>query len=191
MSWSPYKETVVGYVSRNPGCSKWDVASHCTHNSQRNPSKQYYIVNTALKNGWIAGRQIGRQYRLYVPTPESMAKQAARRRNRPAKQPQAGRFAAMLADKRAQQLAAAAAEFRRKVFAGARALGLDLREGGYCGQHMYVPSLSCVTCMVPAEWLPFFAEGNGHIFADYLEEHPGQYTTEIVNHLRKNVAVAA
>jgi len=69
MSWSPYKDMVIGYVARNPGCSKWDVASYCTHNAQRCPSKQYYIVNTALRNGWIAGVQIGRQYRLYVPRP--------------------------------------------------------------------------------------------------------------------------
>lgn len=67
MSWSPYKDTVIAFVERNPGCSKWDVASHCTRSSRRCPSKQYYIVNTAMRNGWIVGRQVGRAYRLYVP----------------------------------------------------------------------------------------------------------------------------
>lgn len=73
MAWSPYKERVISFVSRNPGCSKWDVASYCTRNPQRDPSKQYYIVNTALKNGWIEGAFSGRQYHLYVSKEESQA----------------------------------------------------------------------------------------------------------------------
>lgn len=67
MAWSPYKERVINYVSRNPGCCKYDVASHCTRNPRRCPSKQYYIVNTALKNGWITGRMVGSKYELFVP----------------------------------------------------------------------------------------------------------------------------
>jgi hypothetical protein len=71
MSWSPYKEMIINYVARHPDCSKWDVASYCTYKPRRSPSKQYYLVNTALRYGWIAGNRRGRQYRLYVPTAES------------------------------------------------------------------------------------------------------------------------
>lgn len=67
MAWSPYKQAVIRFVAAHPGCSKWDIARHVTHNPRRCPSKQYYIVNTALRNGWIVGQQIGRSYRLYVP----------------------------------------------------------------------------------------------------------------------------
>lgn len=66
MSWSPYKEMVVAYVSSHQGCCKMDVARHVTHNKMRNPSKQYYIVNTALRNGWIRGDYSGGRYHLFV-----------------------------------------------------------------------------------------------------------------------------
>jgi hypothetical protein len=55
MVWSPYKDRIIAYVAAHPGCCKCDVAAACTHNRQRNPSKQYYLVNTALRNGWIVG----------------------------------------------------------------------------------------------------------------------------------------
>lgn len=67
MAWSPYKDRIVSYVKNNPGCSKWDIASLCTRCSRRNPSKQYYIVNTALRNGWIEGYFSGGRWHLYTP----------------------------------------------------------------------------------------------------------------------------
>lgn len=65
--YSPYKESVINFVSNNPGCCKWDVASYCTRNPLRCPSKQYYIVNTAIKNGWIVARFVGNRYELTIP----------------------------------------------------------------------------------------------------------------------------
>lgn len=67
MAWSPYKDTIIDYVSRHPGCSKMDVAMHVTWNRQRNPSKQYYIVNTAIRNNWIIAEKEGGRYFLYTP----------------------------------------------------------------------------------------------------------------------------
>ena len=67
MAYSPYRDKIIAFVAAHPGCSKWDVARHCTRNPQRCPSKQYYLVNTALRNGWIVGSMSGRQYRLFVP----------------------------------------------------------------------------------------------------------------------------
>jgi len=66
MAWSKYKNSIINYVENNPGCSKWEVASLCTQSSRRCPSKQYYIVNTALRNGWIYGYMAKGQYRLYT-----------------------------------------------------------------------------------------------------------------------------
>lgn len=54
------------FVKNNPGCSKLDVAKHCTYNCLRNPSKQYYIVNTAIKNGWIRATFKSGRYYLYL-----------------------------------------------------------------------------------------------------------------------------
>ena len=65
-AYSPYKETVINYVSKHPGCCKYDVARHCTYAQLRNPSKQYYIVNTAIRNGWIKATYSGGKYKLYV-----------------------------------------------------------------------------------------------------------------------------
>ena len=67
MAWSPYKDSVIGFVSRNPGCCKWEVASYCTRHPQRCPSKQYYIVNTAIRNGWITAEYRGGRYYLFIP----------------------------------------------------------------------------------------------------------------------------
>ncbi|HEX5186238.1 MAG TPA: hypothetical protein VFV86_05050 [Nitrososphaeraceae archaeon] len=66
MAWSPYKTKIIDFVSKNPGCSKLDVTTHCTYNYRRNPSKQYYIVNTALRNNWIKGFFRGGRYYLYI-----------------------------------------------------------------------------------------------------------------------------
>lgn len=64
MAWSPYKEMVISYVQNHPGCCKLDVAKYVTRNPRRNPSKQYYIVNTAIRNGWINAVWIGNRYSL-------------------------------------------------------------------------------------------------------------------------------
>lgn len=44
-----------------------DVAAHCTRSALRNPSRQYYIVNTALRNGWIVSQWAGNRWKLYLP----------------------------------------------------------------------------------------------------------------------------
>jgi hypothetical protein len=67
MAWSPYKDRIISYVENNQGCSKWDIASLCTTSRLRNPSKQYYIVNTALRNGWIEGYFSAGRWHLYTP----------------------------------------------------------------------------------------------------------------------------
>ena len=67
MAWSPYKDRIINYVENNQGCSKWDIASLCTRSARRCPSKQYYIVNTALNNGWIEGHFSGGRWHLYTP----------------------------------------------------------------------------------------------------------------------------
>jgi hypothetical protein len=67
MAWSPYKDRVIGFVERNPGCSKWDVACFVTRSCLRNPRKQYYIVNTAIRNGWIEAEMRGGRYYLFTP----------------------------------------------------------------------------------------------------------------------------
>lgn len=82
-AWSPYKDTVISYVAAHPGCCKWDVAKHVTRDRRRCPSKQYYIVNTAIKHGWIGAQWRGRSYRLYVMTPEIEAKIKSRKKLTP------------------------------------------------------------------------------------------------------------
>jgi hypothetical protein len=67
VAWSPYKDAVVNYVRQHPGCCKLDVARFVTHNPQRNPSKQYDIVNTAIRHGWIKAVRRGVRWSLYVP----------------------------------------------------------------------------------------------------------------------------
>lgn len=67
MAWSPYKERIINFVRANPGCCKYDVARRCTRSYGRNPSKQYYIVNTALRHGWIVAHKVGNRYSLHVP----------------------------------------------------------------------------------------------------------------------------
>jgi hypothetical protein len=66
-AWSPYKEKVVAYVRANPGCSKLDVARHVTRSPWRGPTRQYYIVNTAVRNGWILAFWAGGRYLLFTP----------------------------------------------------------------------------------------------------------------------------
>lgn len=65
MAWSPYKNKVIDFVTRHPGCTKMDVAKAVTRSPRCPPSKQYYIVNTALRNGWIAGTFSSGRWHLY------------------------------------------------------------------------------------------------------------------------------
>ena len=180
MSWSPYKDMIVAYVAAHPGCSKWDVAAHCTYSAQRDPSKQYYLVNTALRNGWIAGEQRGRQYRLYVPTAESEAKVATRACNRPLPPAESGRFARLASQRRVAREQQTRREFGLLVRTGAKALSLSIFCGGLTGYSYYVPGRT-VTESLPTEWHPFLArigadpcdDGAKLVFADWLEEHGG------------------
>lgn len=70
MAWSPYKQTIIDYVAKHPGCTKLDVACHVTRHPRRTPSKQYSIVNTAIRHGWIMAVRHGNRYALYVPDDE-------------------------------------------------------------------------------------------------------------------------
>lgn len=65
-SWSPYKNKVIAFVKANPGCCKFAVAKHVTYSHFRCPSNQYYIVNTAIRNGWIKAQKQGNRYSLTV-----------------------------------------------------------------------------------------------------------------------------
>lgn len=62
--WSPYKQTVIDFVAKNPGCCKMDVAKVVTYSKRRHPSHQYYIINTAIRNGWISAKFSGGRYYL-------------------------------------------------------------------------------------------------------------------------------
>jgi len=81
---SPYKDTVISYVRSHPGCCKLDVARHVTRSPQRTPSKQYYIVETALRHGWIVGIYAHGRYLLYTPdmVPPHLAEEAEDRQLR-------------------------------------------------------------------------------------------------------------
>ena len=63
---SPYSESVVDFVARNPGCCKFDLAKHLTWHPQRPPSKQYYLVNTQIRLGNIVAEKQGNRYALHV-----------------------------------------------------------------------------------------------------------------------------
>ncbi len=65
---SPYSEAAVNFVRLNPGCSKWDLAAHLTRNPLRNPSKQYYLVNTQIRLGNLRAERLSNRYALYVVT---------------------------------------------------------------------------------------------------------------------------
>lgn len=67
MAWSPYKDSVISFVRNHPGCCKYDVAKYVTHTWKRDPSKQYYIVNTAIRHGWIVAKKVGGRYFLDLP----------------------------------------------------------------------------------------------------------------------------
>ena len=70
MSYSPYTKKAVSFVKNNPGCSKMDLASHLTYCSMRNPSKQYYLVNTQVRLGNIVALRARGRYFLFTPEDE-------------------------------------------------------------------------------------------------------------------------
>jgi hypothetical protein len=43
------------------------LASHLTWNPRRDPSRQYYLVNTQIRLGNIVAQYDRGRYRLYVP----------------------------------------------------------------------------------------------------------------------------
>ena len=63
--YAPYKDRIIAFVESHPGCCKMDVAKYCTYNRLRDPSKQYYLVNTAIKYGWIRAEFKRGRYYLY------------------------------------------------------------------------------------------------------------------------------
>lgn len=65
-AWSPYTERAVAFVKRNPGCSKFELATALRF-GRVHPSKLYYLVNTQLRIGSIVGVLSRGRYYLYVP----------------------------------------------------------------------------------------------------------------------------
>ena len=66
MAHSPYSEMAIGYVSRNQGCCKFDLARFLTSDPRRCPSKQYYLVNTQIRLGNLIAIFEGSRYYLYT-----------------------------------------------------------------------------------------------------------------------------
>lgn len=66
MPYSPYTEKAVNFVKNHPGCSKYDLARYLTRHPQRDPSKQYYLVNTQIRLGNIKAERKSNRYALYV-----------------------------------------------------------------------------------------------------------------------------
>lgn len=56
---------VLYYVQHNPGCNKWHAAKAGTRSALRSPHKQYYLVDTLIRQGYIRAEKRGNQYRLY------------------------------------------------------------------------------------------------------------------------------
>lgn len=69
MPWSPYKDSIINFVRRNVGCSKYDVAKHITRDPRRGVSKQYGPVNTAIKHNWIHVFDYGQGQRHCLTVP--------------------------------------------------------------------------------------------------------------------------
>lgn len=63
---SPYSGPAVDFVTKNPGCSKMELARYLTYNQQRDPSKQYYLVNTQLRLGNLVAEFSKGKYSLSV-----------------------------------------------------------------------------------------------------------------------------
>ena len=64
MAHSPYTEMAVGYVARNPGCCKYDLARFLARRCH--PSKLYYLVNTQIRLNNILAMPAGNRYYLFV-----------------------------------------------------------------------------------------------------------------------------
>lgn len=62
----PLHLLIVDYVRRNPGCCKYDCARIATRNPLRDPSKQYYLVNTCIRHNLIKAIKKSNRYYLYV-----------------------------------------------------------------------------------------------------------------------------
>jgi len=57
---------VLNYVSAHPGCCKYMAVKAVTYNPLRDPSKQYYLVNTLIRNGWITATFVKGKYNLHI-----------------------------------------------------------------------------------------------------------------------------
>ena len=58
---------VLEYVRQHPGCCKYDAAEAGTRHPLRAASKQYYLVNTLIRNGYIKAVRKTNRYELKVP----------------------------------------------------------------------------------------------------------------------------
>lgn len=56
---------VLDYIKRNPGCTKFAAAKAGTREQTRCPSKQYYLVNTLIKHGYVKAVKLSNRYKLY------------------------------------------------------------------------------------------------------------------------------
>lgn len=65
MAHSPYTDSAVGFVGRNPGCTKFALANWLARRCH--PSKLYYLVNTQIRLGNIVAIHQGNRYALYLP----------------------------------------------------------------------------------------------------------------------------
>lgn len=72
----PKMEAVVWYVTRNPGCSKLDVALGAVQNTpgSRDMGAIYGPVNRALKAGLIVNHRGPRNGRYYLTVPGTLPK---------------------------------------------------------------------------------------------------------------------
>lgn len=60
---------VLRYIAWNPGCPKYHAAKAGTYSSMRNPTRQYYLVNTLIRHGYICATNHGNRYQLGLPVP--------------------------------------------------------------------------------------------------------------------------
>lgn len=58
---------VLEFVRRNPGCCKFDAAKAGTYSNRRDPSRQYYLVNTLIRQGYLYAELKGNRYELSIP----------------------------------------------------------------------------------------------------------------------------
>ena len=67
MTFRPHKAhlPVLDYIKKNPGCTKFAAAKAGTRKISRCPSKQYYLVNTLIKHGYVKAVKLSNRYKLY------------------------------------------------------------------------------------------------------------------------------